>query len=70
MDFLKKYDRSSLSSLELDALTDWLSVLMHMARGSRRIIQGANEYHAREDYTTDDGEPLSTMADFDQDGEL
>ncbi|PPQ81661.1 hypothetical protein CVT25_013340 [Psilocybe cyanescens] len=68
IDFLKKYDRSSLSSPEFDLLKAWLSGLM--TRESRRIFQGVSTHHMLDDYTTDDGESSSAITDFDQDEEL
>ncbi|PPQ83725.1 hypothetical protein CVT25_006129 [Psilocybe cyanescens] len=68
IDFLKKYDRSSLSWLEFNLLADWLLGLM--THESRRIFEGVNIYHMPDDYTTDDGESSSTMSDIDLDEEL
>ncbi|PPQ84743.1 hypothetical protein CVT25_007582 [Psilocybe cyanescens] len=59
IDFLKKYDRSSLSPPEFNSLKDWLSGLR--TRESRRILRGHVESYRRiydtyDDYTTDEGE--------------
>ncbi|PPQ94143.1 hypothetical protein CVT25_007981 [Psilocybe cyanescens] len=59
IDFLKKYDRSSLSPPEFVSLKDWLSGLR--TRESRRILRGhigsyRRVYDAYDVYTTDEGE--------------
>ncbi|PPQ88771.1 hypothetical protein CVT25_008629 [Psilocybe cyanescens] len=78
IDFLKKYDRSSLSPSEFNLLKAWLSGLM--ARESRRVFRGVSEHQMLDDYTidggelddytADDGESSLAMTDFDQDEEL
>ncbi|PPQ91548.1 hypothetical protein CVT25_008667 [Psilocybe cyanescens] len=62
IDFLKKYDRMSLSSRELNSLTDWLLGLMTCE--FREIIHGINKHHILEDNTTDNGESSSTTTNF------
>ncbi|PPQ81161.1 hypothetical protein CVT25_015188 [Psilocybe cyanescens] len=59
MDFLKKYDRSSLSSSELNSLKYWLSDLR--TRESKRVLHGdirsdRQIYYTDDAYTTDEGE--------------
>ncbi|PPQ90671.1 hypothetical protein CVT25_004664 [Psilocybe cyanescens] len=59
IDFLKKYDRSSLSPPEFGSLKDWLSGLR--TRESRRILRGhigsyRYLYDTFDVYTTDEGE--------------